>query len=252
MDQATFQIVIVAWIALAVILFPIQLKITAPYGRHNRAGIGPQMSSRLGWIIMESVSLFVFAALFLAGGTEKTTPMWIFFFAWVAHYTHRSFVFPLHTRTTTKTIPLVIVLAAAAFNIINGALNGGYLGFLSPSYPETWLTDPRLIIGLGLFLIGAAINIWSDYHLIALRDPQAANYKIPRGGLFEKISCPNHFGEIIEWVGFAIMCWNLPALSFAIWTAANLIPRAISHHKWYKKRFSDYPENRKAIIPYLV
>jgi steroid 5-alpha reductase family enzyme len=30
------------------------------------------------------------------------------------------------------------------------------------------------------------------------------------------ISCPNHFGEIIEWIGFAVIAWNLPALSFAV------------------------------------
>ena len=56
-------------------------------------------------------------------------------------------------------------------------------------------------------------------------------------------------GEIIEWSGFALMCWNLPALSFAVWTAANLIPRALSHHAWYRRTFPDYPPGRKAVIP---
>jgi len=66
------------------------------------------------------------------------------------------------------------------------------------------------------------------------------------------VSCPNLFGEIVEWSGFAMMCWNLPALSFAIWTAANLIPRAISHHRWYRQRFADYPAARKAVIPFIL
>jgi hypothetical protein len=38
------------------------------------------------------------------------------------------------------------------------------------------------------------------------------------------------------------MSFNLKALSFALWTAANLIPRAVAHHKWYKSHFDDYPE----------
>jgi hypothetical protein len=70
--------------------------------------------------------------------------------------------------------------------------------------------------------------------------------------MFRLISCPNLFGELIEWFGFALLCWNLPALTFFIWTAANLIPRAISHHQWYRKKFNDYPSERKAIIPFLV
>ncbi len=75
---------------------------------------------------------------------------------------------------------------------------------------------------------------------------------VPRGGLFELVSCPNLSGEILQWFGFALMCWNLPALSFAIWTAANLIPRAISHHRWYRTHFADYPKSRRAVVPGIL
>ena len=95
------------------------------------------------------------------------------------------------------------------------------------------------------------INWQSDNILIHLRKLGEKGYKIPHGGFFKWISCPNHFGEIIEWTGFAIMTWSLSGLSFAIWTAVNLIPRALDHHKWYKDTFSDYPQKRKAVIPFL-
>jgi hypothetical protein len=58
-------------------------------------------------------------------------------------------------------------------------------------------------------------------------------------------------GELIEWLGFAILCWNMPALAFFIWSAANLVPRAMSHHRWYKNKFQNYPAERKAILPYI-
>ncbi|GIQ98336.1 MAG: hypothetical protein CM15mP4_1730 [Candidatus Neomarinimicrobiota bacterium] len=38
---------------------------------------------------------------------------------------------------------------------------------------------------------------------------------------------------------------------FALWTIFNLLPRALKHHAWYKDKFSDYPKDRKAIIPKL-
>jgi 3-oxo-5-alpha-steroid 4-dehydrogenase 1 len=202
---------------------------------------------------MEVVSLAVFATLFLAGPSPKSAPMWIFFAFWVAHYTNRSLIFPWRMRTTGKTIPLVIVASAMSFNAVNAGLNGYYLGWLAGTYPLHWLWDARFVAGALMFFAGAAANIWADDRLIALRAGDGAtDYSIPRGGLFEVVSCPNHLGEIVQWFGFALMCWNLPALSFAIWTASNLIPRSISHHKWYRLHFDSYPRTRAAVIPFLL
>ncbi|MBT4969756.1 MAG: hypothetical protein HOM80_12185, partial [Bacteroidetes bacterium] len=77
-------------------------------------------------------------------------------------------------------------------------------------------------------------------------------YSIPFGKLFNYVSCPNHLGEIIEWAGFAVMTWSLPGLAFFIWTIINLLPRSLAHHKWYNKEFDNYPENRKAVIPFII
>jgi hypothetical protein len=247
----TFDVIVLAWIALAVLLFPIQLFVTAPYGRHTHGGWGPRLPNRAGWIAMELVSLFVFGGLFLAGPVVKTAPMWTFFALWAAHYANRSLIYPLRTRTSGKTMPVAIMLSAMAFNVMNGGLNGYYLGWLSAPYPADWFGDPRFVCGAVLFLLGAATNIWADNRLIALRSAKT-EYAVPHGGLFEFVSCPNLFGEIVEWSGFALMCWNLPALSFAVWTAANLVPRAISHHRWYRQHFADYPAARRAVIPFIL
>lgn len=239
------------WIALAVLLLPIQLFVTVPYGRHRRAGWGAAIPDRLGWFLMEAVSLAVFAGLFLSGPAPKSTPAWIFFALWTAHYVNRSLIYPLRVRTRGKSIPLAIVASAVSFNLVNAGLNGFYLGW--NAYPASWLGDPRFGAGLALFLAGAALNLWADNRLIALRAGGGApEYSVPRGGAFGLVSCPNHLGEIVEWSGFALMCWNGPALSFAVWTAANLIPRALSHHRWYRSRFADYPSGRRAVIPFVL
>jgi 3-oxo-5-alpha-steroid 4-dehydrogenase 1 len=250
--MTVLNIVAIVWTLLALAIVPTQFRTTAPYGRHTRTDWGPMISNQLGWCLMELVSLVVFAGLFLAGPNVKTAPMWVFFALWTAHYVNRSLIFPWRTRTRGKQMPLAIAGSAAAFNIVNAGLNGLYLGWYGDVYPAAWLTDPRFILGLVIFLIGAGINLWSDNKLIGLRAGGQQGYSIPRGGLFERVSCPNHLGEIIEWTGFALMCWNLPALSFAIWTAANLIPRALSHHAWYRRTFADYPANRCAVIPGLI
>ena len=145
-------------------------------------------------------------------------------------------------------MPLVIAFSAVFFNLINGSINGYYLGNFA-TYELSWLYDPRFIIGMILFFIGAYINISSDNILLKLRKPGETGYKIPHGGLFKYVSTPNLFGEVIEWTGYAIATWSLPTASFAIWTFANLIPRGMDHHKWYIRNFKDYPKERKAIIP---
>jgi len=96
------------------------------------------------------------------------------------------------------------------------------------------------------------INISSDNILLGLRKGGKKGYYIPYGGLFKYVSSPNLSGEIIEWLGWAMMSWCLPSFSFALWTMANLIPRALDHHHWYKRKFADYPKDRKAVIPFLV
>jgi steroid 5-alpha reductase family enzyme len=134
------------------------------------------------------------------------------------------------------------------FNLMNGFLNGYYLGFLAPADGETFTWN--VVIGLCVFFAGFVINQVTDTKLISIRNG-SKGYQIPRGWLFEYISCPNHFGEIVEWIGFAIIALSLPALTFAIWTLCNLVPRALNHHDWYHENFKDYPEERKAVFPFI-
>ena len=252
MNATHFHYLVIAWIVLAILLVPVQLKITAPYGRHTNKSWGPELPYRLGWIIMELVSPLTFGAFFLLGENEKTTPLWLMFALWMVHYFNRSLVYPLRARMGGKRVPLAIVGSAIFFNLVNGFLNGHWLGSLSAPYPAEWFNTPQFTIGIALFLAGAFINIQSEHILMKLRKPGETGYKIPQGGLFRYLSCPNLFGEIVEWTGFAILCWNLPAASFAVWTAANLVPRALSHHRWYHEKFPAYPAGRKAVFPFLL
>ncbi len=243
-----FETLVIGWILLAVVIFPIAIRQKAPYGRHTRAGWGPMLDNRLAWIIMELPALLVLPVWIIISQSTLSKPAYVMVALFVLHYINRVIIFPLRIRTKGKLMPLSIAAMAFIFNIVNGSVLGYYLAFKS-SYADSWFTDPRFLIGMVIFFVGAYINQRSDHILINLRKPGETGYSIPRGFLFNHISCPNHFGEIVEWTGFAIMTWSMPGLSFAIWTAANLVPRALNHHEWYKERFSDYPSERKAVVP---
>jgi len=246
-----FQTIQLAWIAVAIMIFFLLLKITAPYGRHSNSKWGPLISNKWGWVIMEMPVLIVLGVFIFPVKDILPLVGWLMVGFFCLHYFNRVFVFPFRLQTKGKMMPLIIVLSAIFFNIMNGFSIGYYFGHFA-NYTNEWLTSWQFITGTLIFFSGLFINWSSDNILIHLRKPGETGYKIPKGGLFEKISCPNLFGELVEWLGFAILCWNLPAVTFFIWTAANLIPRALSHHKWYREKFNDYPPERKAIIPFVV
>ncbi len=149
-------------------------------------------------------------------------------------------------------MPVVIVAMAIAFNVTNATANASYISDLAEyGVKDRWLASARFVLGAALFFGGMLLNLDADRRLFALRAPGETAYKIPRGGLYERVSCPNYFGEIIEWIGWAIASWSLSGAAFAFYTFANLAPRASSHHAWYRRTFPDYPPKRKALVPFL-
>jgi hypothetical protein len=197
---------------------------------------------------MEVPALLTFPLLASFGPTEKDPLSWLLIGLWAIHYLNRVTIYPFRLKTKGKKMPLLIALSAVFFNLMNGFVNGYYIGFINGQSGN--LISVLVIMGIMIFFAGFMINNIADTKLIALRK-QGNGYQIPKGWLFEYISCPNHFGEIVEWMGFAIIARNPAALSFAIWTFCNLGPRAKNHHDWYKETFEDYPENRKVVIPYI-
>lgn len=251
MTDATFYLIVYSWIALACITFFSLFFVTAPFGRHTSNEWGPMINARLGWVIMEIPSPALLSYFFFTGKTAPNTVTLIFWFVWILHYFNRSFIYPMRQRDYQKKMPILIMGSAISFNFMNGFVNGYFLGNYGDLYTNAWLSSPAFITGIIVFFVGMLINIHSDNILLNLRKPGETGYKIPQGKLFKYISCPNLFGEIIEWIGFAIMVSALPALSFALWTFANLSPRAIAHHQWYLNKFDNYPKERKAVLPFI-
>lgn len=226
------------------------LFLSAPYGRHARGGWGPSMDTRAAWVVMESPSLLWFLIVYFAGEHAWSLAPLALMAMWQAHYVQRTLIFPFKLRPGGLT-PVSVVAMGFVFNLGNAYLNARWLSHFG-RYDTSWLWSPQFLIGLILFVTGYRINRWADRVLAGLRRPGETGYKIPRGGLYEVISCPNYFGELLEWTGFAIAAGSSAGWAFVLFTAANLIPRALSHHRWYREKFPDYPPWRKAVIPMVL
>lgn len=237
-------------LTLAVPTFVALRRMAAPYGRHQRTGWGPSWPARLGWLAMESPAPLLFAAVYAVGAQRAQPVPLVLLGLWQLHYLHRAFVYPLWLRPAAR-MPVTVLLLGMAFNVLNGFVNARWVSALG-RYPLRWLADPRFLAGAALFVVGMALNVTADRALRRLRRPGETGYRVPRGGAFELVSSPNYLGEIVEWAGWALATWSLAGLAFAVYTAANLAPRALSHHAWYRGRFPDYPPERRALIPYVL
>ena len=250
--EQVYYILLYTQLGLSVVVVASLLWVSAPYGKFFRGGWGISVRTKYAWIIMEFPAVAVIAWMFFTGSGYTNLTLIVFFLIWQSHYLHRTFIYPFTVTGGHKPYPWVLVLMAIIFNSINGFINGYYLFHRSEGYDVSWLTDPRMIFGVVIFYTGYLITKRSDQILRSLRKPGETDYKIPQGGLFNWVSCPNYLGEILEWSGWAILTWSMPGLAFALFTAANLLPRAISHHRWYRSQFDDYPPERKALIPHIL
>ena len=250
--QFNYFLIVMSIIAVAV--FVALFFVDAGYGKFYNHKWGPAVNNKLGWVLMEAPVFIAMLLLWLYSERRDDLVRLAFLFLFELHYIHRSFVFPLRLRGNSP-MPLSIVLMGVTFNVLNALMQGGWIFYLSPDdyYGRDWLTDPRFIAGFLVFLIGMYINISSDDIIRNLRKEGDTRHYLPQGGMFRYVTSANYFGEFIEWVGFAILTWSWAGAVFALWTFANLAPRADHIYKMYKTEFGEALDTKKVkrIIPFI-
>lgn len=239
---------------MTVIVFFALHRVEAAYGMAYSPKWGPSVGNRLGWIVMEAPAFFCMAAIWASSPRDAQPALCVMAGLFMIHYFQRTFVFPLLMRGKSR-MPLAIIVMGMVFNTVNAYMIGGWLFYVSPvdEYPLSWLTSPLFILGTIIFFAGMAVNMHSDHVIRTLRKPGDTRHYIPRRGIYRYVIGANYFGEFTEWVGFAILTWSLPGAVFALWTFANLAPRAKSLSHRYSAQFGDeFTSLRlKYIIPFI-
>jgi len=211
----------------------------------------PALSNRVGWMIEETPNVFItlyYAYYFYQDSSKFNYINYFMIGFFFIHYIHRGLIFPFQLAKTKK-LPLDIILMACSFCVANAIMQNRSI-FLFSSYSWNELNHITLVIGIILFFVGMYINIYHDYMMIKMKK-NSDTYVLPYGGLFRYISAPNYFGEILEWIGYAMIVQTFSGWIFVISTISNLLPRAIQTHRWYKTKFENYPKERKAIVPFI-
>ncbi len=238
----------------ALIVFIALYFVKAGYGVFFSKKWGPSISNRWGWILMEA-PVFIVMLLLWAGSDRMCDPVRLcMFLLFQLHYFQRSFIFPFLFKSSSR-MALSIMFSGVLFNTLNALMQGGWLFYVSPAdyYTTEWFTSPQFIVGVIVFFAGMAINIHSDHIIRNLRRPGDTKHYLPYGGMFRYVSSANYFGELVEWLGFAILTWSWAGLVFVWWTFANLAPRSHQIYKRYTAEFGETftREHRKRIIPFI-
>jgi 3-oxo-5-alpha-steroid 4-dehydrogenase 1 len=79
------------------------------------------------------------------------------------------------------------------------------------------------------------LNGYHHWLLARLRPLGVRIYVVPRHGLFRWVACPHYSGEILSFVGYAIMSGLLPVWGNTLVASAYLSARANSTLNWYRR-----------------
>lgn len=251
-EETLHQALLWGWYGLSACVFALLLWMSAPYGRHERTGWGPRIPSTLGWLLMELPAVVVPVLCFVFAGPRSPGVAVFALVLWEAHYLQRTFVYPFRMRMAGKSMPLLIAATAFVTNVFVNYLVFRWLFAFAPPGDANWWWSPNVLLGTVLFVAGYAINRHSDEILRSLRRPGETGYRVPEGGLYRYLSCPNYFGELLQWTGFALVGNHPATWVFLAWSGANLVPRALENHRWYQRTFPAYPPDRRALVPFVL
>jgi very-long-chain enoyl-CoA reductase len=206
------------------------------------------MAPRLHNTLSYSLTVVVFLACmpYAAPGTLFVAAVWCF------HFLRRTLEALFVHRYSGRPVP-------ASDFLVEYVYYWGFAGWIAWSLRD--FTLPSLLqcsMGGLLFLTGEAGNAWAHQKLRALRVQSGqAGKAIPSGGLFDWVSSPHYFFEIVSWCGFFLITQLLASGAFLCLGAAIVTSYAVARHRAYKQEFDGqqgrtaYPAQRKAIVPFL-
>ncbi|CAL9695748.1 unnamed protein product [Knipowitschia caucasica] len=114
------------------------------------------------------------------------------------------------------------------------------------------------LAGCGVFVSASVLQHQSLVLLANLRTGKSGDvvtmaHKMPRGGVFELVSCPHYFAELLIYISLCtvsegVFTWWLVSL----YVFFNQALAAQLCHDLYVNKFESYPKRRKAFIPFLL
>ncbi|XP_023514664.1 very-long-chain enoyl-CoA reductase-like [Cucurbita pepo subsp. pepo] len=118
--------------------------------------------------------------------------------------------------------------------------------------------DLQMKIGFAFGLLCQVCNFYCHILLRKLRSPEGnGGYQIPKGFLFNIVTCANYTTEIYQWVGFNIATQTVAGYIFLVVATLIMTNWALAKHRRLKKLFDGkegrprYPRRWVILPPFL-
>ncbi|EPS58785.1 hypothetical protein M569_16028 [Genlisea aurea] len=230
--------------------------------------LGPQVkySTLFFWEYLGPLIIFPafyhFPAVYRLFGYERDRPpapvQTYALYYWCFHYSKRiAETFFVH-RFSHATSPLSNVFRNCFYYWSFGAWIGYYVNH--PLYTPVG-NALQVKIGFGFGLICQISNLYCHLLLRNLRSSSSSSseggYQIPRGFLFNLVTCANYTTEIYQWLGFNVATQTAAGYVFMAVAAAIMTNWAMAKHRRLKKLFDGkegrpkYPRRWVILPPFL-
>ncbi|KAI9230982.1 MAG: 3-oxo-5-alpha-steroid 4-dehydrogenase-domain-containing protein [Piptocephalis tieghemiana] len=158
-------------------------------------------------------------------------------------------------RFSHGTMPLINIFKNCAhYHILSGLLLAYFTygpSLAANSHLEASLSPTAYWTCVIAFVMAEFANLQTHITLKNLRPPGTRVRRIPYGFGFNLVSCPNYLFETLAWIAYSSMVRTWPAWFFTGVAFGQMYLWAMKKHQAYRKEFSDYPRNRKPMIPLI-
>lgn len=201
------------------------------------------VSSRIGMLIIYTPSIFF--SLIVSIATHGLLEFPVANILCILHFVKRDLeVLFLHIYSGKVSLG-VSTMIGTYYTITASAIS--YV-----SAKEVSHTEKR--ISILLFVVGSIGNCYHHYLLAKLRSDgnNKKIYLIPQGGMFNYVTAPHYFFELIAWLGMAVASRHFNIYLVFLSMCSYLSGRAVAQSQFYKDKFADeWSETKKILVPFL-
>ncbi len=219
--------------------------------------LGPQIGWKtvfhveyFGPILLHSLVYF-FPQFFYPGQTIQpyTFTQKVAFACVIFHYLKRELETHFVHRFSAATMPLFNIFKNSFHYWIIGGISIAYFLY-HPLFTETF-SQGFVTAAAALFILCEFGNLYCHIILKNLRRPGTRERGVPRGFLFEFVSCANYTFEIWAWTIFSVFTMTLTSWFFLAVSTAQIMAWSVKKHVALKKEFGDKAPKRKILFPFI-
>ena len=169
----------------------------------------------------------------------------------ILHFVKREIETLFVHRFSAATMPFRNIFKNSAHYWLLSGLNMA-VWIYAPSSPTATTSSSLLIYtGLALYIVGEIANASVHLTLRGLRSSGGTERNIPKGALFNIVTCPNYMMEAVSWIGvYLVSGFSWSVLLFLAVSVGQMMEWAKKKEKRYRKEFGDkYKKKRYTMLP---